>query len=177
MFSSSLRCSCSRMDHPASRCTCRYTWHPPCARCTQHLQLLGSLAGFPRGTFFAPSSGVLAVICLGIHVSLTNLQLPFSAGKCAPRWFLPALLVWSLLAVRVDFDPGKVIPILHIATRTRNPLWLLRVLYHLAMIDSDDDSHYELCISTWSRLNWDHQNCVGISFGFVTSGYGILLYL
>jgi len=61
------------------------------AMLSYHLQLL---AGFPPGMLSAPPPGVLAVTCLGIHVSSTNLQLRISAGKCAPRCFLTALPVW-----------------------------------------------------------------------------------
>jgi len=115
--SSSLLCSCSRTDHTPSQCTYRYTWYPPCARCTYYLQLLGTLAAYRPGMFSAPSPGVLAVTCLDIHIIvfwihlsfhlqlhwltllylrlLTNLQPQFSAGKCAPRCFLPALPVQS----------------------------------------------------------------------------------
>jgi len=140
VFSSSLRCSCSRTDHPPSRCTCRYTWHPPCARCTYDLQLLGALTGFPPGMLSAPSPGVLVVACLGIQISSTNLQLRFSAGKCAPRCFLPALPMQWLLEVRVDFDSGTVIPLLYVvALQTTNPLRLLQVPYRLIRLGSEVD--------------------------------------
>jgi len=185
IVSSSLRCSCSRTDHPPSRCTCSYTWHPPCARCTHHLQLL---AGFPPGMLSAPSPCVLAVTCLDIHIvvfsihlsfhlqvhwltllhvhwltlleisskvhSSTDLQLQFSAGKCAPRCFLPALLVRWFLAVGVGFDSGTVIPLLYvIASPTTDPLQLLRVPYRLVRVASEVDfpvAAVYLGIVTWT---------------------------
>jgi len=64
-------------DHPPSRCTCRYTWHQPCAWRTYHLQLLRTFAGFPLGMLSAPSPGVLAVTFLGIHIVIFWVHLSF----------------------------------------------------------------------------------------------------
>jgi len=153
IFSSSFQCSCSCTDHPPSRCTCRYTWHQPFARCTYHFPLL---AGFPPGMLSTPPPSVLAVTCLGIHIivfwihlsfhlqlhwltllhihmltllvtssnicSLTNIQLRFSSGKCAPRCFLPVFPVRWLLAVGVGFDSGTVMPLGYVvAALTTDP--------------------------------------------------------
>jgi len=68
--------------------------------------------------------------------SLTNFQLWFSAGKCAPRCFLPALPVQWLLEVGVHFDSGEVIPLWYlIALPMTNPLWDLQVPYQLVRLD------------------------------------------
>jgi len=78
----------------------------------------------------------LSLTCLGIYISSTNLQLQISAGKCAPRCFLPALLVWWLPAVEVVFDSGTVIPLLYIVAPPRTNPW-------------------QLCISELPRLSWN----------------------
>jgi hypothetical protein len=71
VFSSSLRCSCSRSDHPPSRCTCWYTLHPPCAWCTYHLQML---AGFPPG--------MLSTLLQACLLSLVWVSTSFSEFAC-----------------------------------------------------------------------------------------------
>lgn len=130
VFQSLLQCSCSCTDHPRSRHTWRYTWHLLSAQCS-YLQLLVVLDRFSLGMLSTPSAAVLVGTSLGIHIIitrihlfyhlhmywltlllvhlLTNLQLPISASKCAPRCILLALPAQWLPRVGVGIDSSTVI--------------------------------------------------------------------
>jgi len=189
IFSSSLQCSCSCIDHAPSRCTCRYTWHRPCARCTYHLQLL---AGFPPGMLSASSPGVLAVTCLGIHMIVFWFHLSFHFQL---HWLtlihvrLLTLLVisskvHSLTIIKLRFFAGRCAPRCFLPALPVR--WLLAVgvgfdssmviplLYIVAPLTTNQ---LQPCISGLPRLCQDCRDWAWIPFGIVTWAYGLLIPL
>jgi len=96
MFSSSLRCSCSRTNYSLSQRTSRYIWHLRYARYNYHLRLLVALAGFHPGMLFTRSPGWLAVTCLGIHIVVFPCWLLATYACWLCQWCLPSYTHWLI---------------------------------------------------------------------------------